>query len=75
MNTCCRFCAIFVTLALCACLLCACAGEGEPTPYEREHTHVYGHWYDVAPEEEGAPVTKQVRYCKICNQEEFKDKE
>jgi hypothetical protein len=51
-------------------------GEGEPTPYETEaHTHVYGHWYDAAPDEEGVPVTKEVRYCKICNHEEIREKE
>ena len=76
MNTVCRFCAVLVILAMLSCLLCACAGEGEPTPYEAEaHTHVYGHWHDAAPENEGEPVTKEVRYCKICNNEELRERE
>ena len=76
MNTCRRFCAILAILALISCLFCACAGEGTPTPYEiGEHTHVYGYWHDAVPEAEGEPVTKEVRYCKICNQEELREKE
>ena len=76
MHTVRRFCAILAILTLLLCLLCACSGEGEPTPYAvEEHTHVYGHWYDAAPDEEGAPVTKEVRYCKICNNAEIREKE
>ena len=71
-----RFGVIFMILTLLWCLLCACATQGEPTPYEVEaHTHVYGHWHDAAPEAEGEPVTKEVRYCKVCNHEEIKNKE
>ena len=76
MNTAHRFCAVFAILALLLFLLCACATQGEPTLYAVEaHTHIYGHWYDAAPEAEGEPVTKEVRYCKICNCEELRDKE
>ena len=76
MHTVRRFCAILAILTLLLCLFCACAGEGEPASYETQaHTHVYGHWYDAAPDEEGAPVTKEVRYCKICNNAEIREKE
>ena len=71
-----RFCVILMIVTLLFCLLCACAGEGDPVAYENEaHTHVYGHWCDAAPETEGAPVTKEVRYCKICHAEDIREKE
>lgn len=71
-----RLCAVFVSLMLLAGILSACADVGDPVTYgEIDHTHVYGHWYDVAPEEDGEPVTRQARYCKICHDEDIREKE
>ena len=67
--------AFLLILVLLAGVLCACAGKGDGTPYTEEHTHTFGHWYDAEPESEGAPVTLQVRYCKICHAEETRAKE
>ncbi len=75
MRTYLRFCVCFMVLTLLFCLLCACAGEGDPITYNgQEHTHVYGHWYDAAPETADAPVTHEVRYCKICHAEDVREK-
>ena len=76
MRTYARFCVIFLVLA--ALLLCvACAADGEPQSYDTEnHAHSFsGEWYDVAPAEEGAPVTEEVHYCRICHAAETRPKE
>ena len=70
-----RFCVVLMILALLSCVLPACEEAGDPVTYsEVEHTHTYGHWYDAAPETEGAPVTREVRYCKICHAEDVREK-
>ena len=55
-----------IPVLICACMLlfCACTGRGQTTPYKTEHNHVYGYWYD------GDRAGEQVRYCKICLQQE-----
>ncbi len=65
------FCLLLAALTL---LLCACAGESAPEAYQTDHAHVYGASYDVAPADGGA-VTQQVRYCKICHQEQIHPKQ
>ena len=71
-----RFLTLLALVLLCISLLCACASQGEPAAYDTgEHTHVYGKWCDAAPTEEGAAVTHEVRYCKICHAEETRSKE
>ena len=70
-----RFFALFAGIRLLlSFLLTGCSAKGEPTPYRREHAHVYGDWYDAAPDEEGAPITRQVRYCKICRDEQTRER-
>ena len=56
-------------------LLTGCNEAEDAAPYEKAHQHVYGDWYDAAPAEEGAPITEQVRYCKICRDEQTRAKE
>lgn len=71
-----RICAVLALLTCLSWMLVACAESGEPIPYTAgEHIHAYGHWVDAAPENEGAPVTKEVRYCKVCHLEEVREKE
>ena len=62
-----RKCGILAVLLPLVLLLAACGGEGTPVPYEAEHKHVYGYWYDST--EQGV----QVRYCKICQQEQTRE--
>ena len=67
-------------LFLCVLMLCvllllsACAGEGEPTAYATDHKHAFGASFDIVPED-GGEVTEQVRYCKICHQEQIHPKQ
>lgn len=71
-----KFFVILVILALVLCGLTACAGEGRTVVYaEQEHTCAFGRWSDAAPESEGAPITHEVRYCKVCHAEETRVKE
>jgi hypothetical protein len=66
---------LFCLLSLLAALLfSACAGEGSPEPYQIEHEHSFGASHDIAPED-GGEVTEQVRYCKICHQEQIHPKQ
>lgn len=73
-----RYVRVFAVLAALALLLCvttACGGEGRTVTYaEQEHTCAFGHWSDAAPENEGDPITQEVRYCKVCHAEELRPK-
>ena len=69
---------ICVALAvLCALFLVACTADGAPQPYANGAcVHSFSStWYDVAPAEEGAPVTEEVHYCRICHTPETREKE
>ena len=74
MNAIRKICAALAVL--CALLLVACTANGEPQAYANgECVHSFsGQWYDVAPAEEGAPVTEQVHYCRICHAAETRPK-
>ena len=76
MRTCARFCVI--TLLLSLLLLCvSCTPASKAQPYDTgSHAHSFsGQWFDVAPAIEGAPVTEEVHYCRICHAAETRPKE
>ena len=66
-----------VLTVLTALFLTACTANGEPQPYASGAcVHSFGRqWFDVAPAEEGAPVTEEVHYCRICHAAETRPKE
>ena len=71
-----KFFVLLAILALFWCGLTACAAEGRTVVYaEQEHTCAFGRWSDAAPEGEGALITHEVRYCKVCHAEETRVKE
>jgi hypothetical protein len=76
MRTYARLCV--TALILCLLLLgTSCTLSGEVLPYDSgSHAHSFsGQWFDVAPATEGAPVTEEVHYCRICHAAETRPKE